>query len=108
MTKCLICEQRPARIAGQCHNCHNKIMADTNKGNVGSNGVKPKYYLTFRGHVVGLYPKTDGMLQARFEPKKTDKRLPKKMTINLNAYCEGYDRNTIKRFKVCVLSVAHA
>ena len=106
MTKCLICEQRPARVNGMCHNCHTRINSDTQKRN--GNDTKPTYYLTYKGHVVGLYPGKGGMLHARLEPQKTAERLPKKMTIDLNGYCEGYDRDTIKRFKRCVLQVAHA
>ena len=106
MTKCLICEQRPARIRGLCHNCQSHIDKDTRIRN--GNGAKPKYYLTYRGHVVGLYPEKGGTLKARLEPKKTAARLPKKITINLDTYCDGYDREQIKRFKACVLRVAHA
>ena len=106
MTKCLICEQRPARTGGLCHNCHTKVDSETLKRNGKAN--KPRYYLTYRVHVVGLYPEADGKLHARLEPRKTPGRLPKKMTIDLNGYCEGYDRDTIKRFKRCVLQVAHA
>ena len=104
--KCIVCEQRPARVNGLCQNCHTKIEAETTRQN--GKTSKPTYYLTYRGHVVGLYPQADGKLHARLELRKTGARLPKKITIDLNGYCEGYDRETIKRFKACVLQVAHA
>ena len=106
MSKCLICEQRPARVKGMCPPCHDQVDKEARQRNARAN--KPKYYLTYKGHVVGLYSEKGGTLKARYEPKINAGHLPKTITIDLNGYCEGYTREQIKRFKACVLQVAHA
>ncbi|HUV51899.1 MAG TPA: hypothetical protein VMW64_02340 [Dehalococcoidia bacterium] len=103
MTKCVICDQRPSREDGLCQNCADKL--DSAKRHNG-NG-EPRYFLTYHGHVIGLYPNGGGMLTPRLLQRNPDK-LPKSKTINLNVFCEGFDRDQIKRFKACVLSTANA
>ena len=103
MTKCVICEQRPQRKGGYCAHCASRLEAERKAK---ANG-KPKYYLTYRGHVVGLFSNGDGTLKARLLTRSADK-LPKRNTIDLNRYCEGYSRQKIKDFKACVLKLANA
>lgn len=101
MVKCIICERRPANGNGQCGNCASKIEAQK------KHHEQPKHYLTYRGHVVGLYPNGDGTLRARLLNRNPD-NLPKSRTVNLNKYCDGYTRDKIKAFKRCVLQLANA
>ncbi len=102
MTKCVICERRPANGNGRCATCDSRINAQSNR-----NTDQPKHYLTYRGTVVGLYPNGNGTLIARLLNRKPD-NLPKKITLDLNHYCEGYTRDKIKAFKRCVLQLANA
>jgi len=102
MTKCVICGQRPANgHEGRCVQCHSKIVA------MGKRPVQPQYFLTYRGSVVGLYPNGDKTLKPRLLNRSVE-HLPKGKTINLDHYCVGYSREVIKRFKACVLQLAHA
>jgi len=101
--KCLICETRPALKSGYCANCTAKMEAEE-RARAHDQPVK---FLTYRGHVVGLYPSGNGTLKARLETR-SDTSLPKCRTLDLNTYLEGYDRDMIKRFKACVLKLAHA
>lgn len=104
MTTCVICnKRRTLNPSGMCSPCENKIKADTAK----SRPVKPEKYVTYRGHVVGMYRNGDGNLHPRLLSICPD-RLPKTYTINLDTFCEGYDRSVIKRLKACVLNLAHA
>ena len=101
MTKCVICEERPANGNGRCVQCAGKITKMSKRT------VEPQYYLTYRGHVIGLYPDSDKTLKPRLLTR-SDKHLPKGKTVDLNHYCEGYSREVIKRFKACILQLAHA
>ena len=101
MTKCVICEQRPANGNGQCVQCSNHIAK------LGKRAPQPRHFLTYRGDVVGLYPNGGGTLKPRLLQRSAE-HLPKGKTLDLNHYCEGYSRETIKRFKACVLQLAHA
>ena len=104
MAKCVICEQRPAKKDnGQCSVCADKIEAANNK----RKPAQPVKFLTYRGHVVGLYPDGKGKLKGRLLKRKAE-NLPKSKTINLNIYCEGYSRAMIKSFKASVLMLANA
>ncbi len=103
MTKCIICEQRPQRQDCYCANCASKLRAERKA----KAKDKPKYYLTYRGSVVGLFPKDGGVLRARLLTRSV-KSLPKQSTIDLNRYCVGYSRTVIKQFKACVLRLANA
>lgn len=100
--KCLVCERRP-RHEGKayCHNCLVKIEADKRR----RQAIKPVQYLTYRGHVVALYPNGDGKLQGKL--MSTDpQRLPKGITLDLNTYLEGFTREQVKRLKASVLRLA--
>ena len=101
MTKCVICEKRPANGNGQCVECSGKIAK------MGKRKEQPRHFLTYRGHVVGLYPNGDKALKPRLLGRSAE-HLPKGKTIDLNHYCPGYSREVIKRFKACVLQLAHA
>ena len=103
MTKCVICERRPANGMGFCSPCSNKLEAEHKRKDNG----KPRFYLTYRGHVVALYPGGNGRLKPQLLRRSPD-GLPKRNTVDLNVYCEGYSREVIKRFKACVLQSANA
>ena len=103
MTKCIICTKRPAKSDGFCTPCGNHIEAERKaKAN-----NKPLHFLTYRGHVVGLYPVGEGKLKPRLL-KRSAEHLPKRNTLDLNVYLDGFTREKIKSFKACVLSLAHA
>jgi len=104
MTHCVICNKRPTNNpSGRCSPCENKIKAATEK----LRPVKPEKYVTYRGHVVGMYRVDKGKLHPRLLSVRPE-RLPVTKTINLDMFCDGYDRAIIKRLKACVLSLAHA
>lgn len=100
--KCLICEQRPApQDSPYCKVCGDKVQAEIRhrKADV------PVWLLTYRGHVVGLYPKGEGLLTPRLLKRNAEK-LPKGKTIDLNKYQAGYTRGQIKKFKRSVMRLA--
>ena len=99
--KCVICGRRPANGSGYCAPCLDKMNSQRKVK------AEPQHFLTYRGHVVGLYPDGAGRLTAR-PLQRNPNRLPKGKTINLNVYCEGYTREVIKRFQSCVLQLAYA
>lgn len=103
MAKCIICERRPAKEGSYCGQCNTKIDVDR-KARLGD---KPEKFLTYRGHVVGLFKNGNGRLQAKLLRRSAD-RLPKGKTIDLNVYCKGYTRQQIKDFKRCILKLAFA
>lgn len=100
---CAICDRRPANGGAYCSNCTAKLEAESRRK------AKPEaqHYLTYRGHVVGLYPDGNGALKARLLNRNPE-NLPKSRTLNLNRYCEGYTRDKIKAFKRCILQLANA
>jgi len=101
MTKCVICDQRPSRVNGRCTHCNTQLEAvSTAKAK-----AQPRNFLTYRGHVVGLFPNGGKTLVARLL-SRSDKYLPKRKTVNLNIYCNGFTREKIKSFKACVLRLA--
>jgi hypothetical protein len=97
-SKCVVCGVRPMTVNGRCKVCHDQITAATNH-------KKPEKYLTYRGIVVGLFQSGAGKLRGRLL-RVSDTRLPKYKTINLNEYCEGFDRVQIKSFKAACLQLA--
>lgn len=104
MTKCLICEQRPSHNGnGFCQPCQDRV----DKGSKASKPDKPTKYVTYRGHVVGMFPAGKGTLRPQLL-SRSPKGLPKSCTLDLNTYLEGFDRETIKRLKATVLQLAHA
>jgi len=101
---CVICDRRPATNGnGFCHNCDSKLESQRKR----KNGNKVKHFLTYRGHVVGLFHSSTGMLKPRLLNRNPDK-LPRRKTLDLNRYCEGFSRAQIKDFKACVLSLANS
>lgn len=99
-SKCVICDVKPSQTEkGYCHNCNAKIEAM-------KSNRKPEAhrYITFKGVVIGCFPKgkptkdTPQMYDAVKLHVDPD-RLPKRKTINLNTYCEGYTRDQVKKFK---------
>jgi len=103
MTKCTICSQRPAKVDGFCVPCNDRIEADRNR----RKRPDPRHFLSYRGHVVGLFPNGDGMLKA-YLLRRNPERLPIARTVNLDSWCDGFSRERIKEFKACVLKLAHA
>ncbi len=103
MIHCIICEKHPAKTNGWCGNCAQKIASMSN-GN-GNGNHKPRYYLTYRGIVVGLYPNGGDSLKARLSGKSVE-GLPKGITLDLNTYLDGYTRQQIKAFKAACLKLA--
>ncbi|MDD5547065.1 MAG: hypothetical protein PHO67_07945 [Candidatus Omnitrophica bacterium] len=100
--KCIICESRPVAMgvkAGYCKQCSDQIEAQK-RARSGKDEVYK--YLTYRGVVIALKPvKKQGgsqMYNAERVFKNPD-TLPKGITVNLNQYCEGYDRSQIKKMK---------
>jgi len=104
MTKCIICEERPSRKGtGFCTQCQQRV----DKLSKASQTVKPSKFVTYRGHVVGMYPAGKGTLRPRLL-SRTPNGLPKSRTLDLNTYLDGFNRDTIKRLKATVLQLAHA
>lgn len=101
MTKCVICDHRPAR-QGQpyCPTCADQIAAEERR-----RAPQPVKFLTYRGIVAGLYPNGNGELVAR-RVGRDPAKLPKGRTINLDRYCPGYTREQVKKFKRALLSMA--
>jgi hypothetical protein len=100
-SKCVVCGVRPMTVRGRCRTCDDQITAATNRRRT----EKPEKYLTYRGIVVGLFQSGTGKLRGRLL-RVSDTRLPKYKTINLNEYCEGFDRTQIKSFKAACLQLA--
>ena len=101
--KCVICGRRPSRQGAYCQICADKLDSQKRRNGNG----EPKHYLTYKGHVVGLYPAGEKQLKPRLLGRSAE-HLPKGKTIDLNHYCQGFSREVIKRFKACVLQLAHA
>jgi hypothetical protein len=99
--KCIICERRPARDGAYCPNCNQKIEAEKRR----AEPEKPVKFLTYRGHVVGLYRNGNGRLTPQLL-QRSPENLPKSQTLNLNTYIPGFSREQIKKFKACVLQLA--
>ncbi len=102
MTKCVICERRPAVDNGTCGNCKAKIDSETRR----HQPVKPVKFLVYHGMAVALVPNGKGTLKTVAINRNPD-TLPENKLLNLNRYCEGYSRDMIKSFKKAVLQ-AHA
>ena len=105
MPKCVICGQKPANGDGIfCVNCKGKIDADKQR----RKNDQPVKFLVYKDYVVGLYRNGEaGKYHGKLLGRDADK-LPKNKTLNLNHYCEGYDRGQIKRLKAKVLALAEA
>ena len=103
MTKCVICERRPVHDKGRCLQCSSTIkVAERRK-----QAQQPVKFLTYHGHVVGLYPNGGRTLKGRLL-RRGPEHLPKLKTLDLNTYLHGFTREQIKAFKAAVLKLAHA
>lgn len=98
--KCVICNIRPARNGGYCSNCEARIKA--RKSTKHDSAIVK--YLIYRGDVVGLVPDGNGTYKP-VAVSTNPNRLPKDRTIDLDHYCEGFDRSQIKKFKAAVALV---
>lgn len=104
--KCIICNHRPARTdEGYCANCAAQV--EKARESTRKHDAKPVKFLTYRGHVVGLFSNGDGTLKSRLL-RGNPERLPKAKTLDLNTYLPGFTRQQVKRFKACVLKLAYA
>lgn len=104
MTKCIICNERPGLNGdGLCNNCQQKV----DSLGKARQPDKPFRFVTYRGHVVGMFPSGKGTFAPRLLGRNPD-HLPKGKTLNLDHYIEGFSRETIKRLKATVLSLAGA
>ncbi len=99
--KCIICQTRPVQkgqTAGYCKQCADQIAARS----VRTPKVEVEKYLHYRGKVAAvIYTHSEGGVR-KFKVQQVFKSLdtlPKAKVINLDTYCEGYDRNQIKKFK---------
>ena len=102
--KCPIFDQRPINGGGRfCAICADKLAAERRLNRLG----QPQRFLTYRGHVVGLFRNGGGNLSPRLL-RRTAKYLPQCRTLDLNTYLDGFSRNQIKTFKRCILSLAAA
>ena len=99
---CVVCDHRPARVAGLCTNCNAKVESERKR----KADQEPFRFVTYHGHVVGMFPNgRDGNYIPRLLKREPDK-LPKGRTINLDHYCEGFTRDQIKKMKRCILALA--
>ena len=101
--KCVICDKRPANGGGYCVQCADGVTRERKA----RTSDQPRNFLHYRGHVVGLYPDGDKTLKARLL-KRSLKGLPKRKTVDLDHYCNGYSREVVKRFKACILTLVNA
>ena len=100
---CAICGHRPAKIGPYCANCQAKLEAEKRSRRAG----KPVKYASYRGHVVGFFRNGGGKLVVRLLQRKPD-NLPKGITLDLNTYIPGFDREQIKKIKTAVLTLANS
>ena len=100
---CILCDRRPAREGAFCTNCAAKVSVERNH----NTRQKPFRFLTYRGIVVGMYPNGNGTLKPRLL-RRDPKYLPKRITLDLNTYLEGFTRAQIKKMKGVCLQLANA
>ena len=101
MTKCIICDQRPALAEdGFCDTCQDRITASIRKP---EQAVK---FATYRGIVIGFYRNGGKALVPRLV-KRAPGNLPKGKTIDLNTYIEGFTRQQVKKIKATILQLGN-
>jgi hypothetical protein len=108
--KCVICETRPAMAQSPyCNQCHSRIQRDSDERD--NRKETPRYYLHYRGIVIGLYPIgecEDRQLHYRAQREHSDlENIPKSRVINIDQYQHGYTRDQIKKFKAACLSLGN-
>jgi hypothetical protein len=99
--KCLICAIRPSNGEPYCKHCSTQIEADKRH----KQKPRPFRYVTYRGVTFEFRPAKGG----RFIPHyigRNPETLPKKLLIDLNKYCPGFDREQVKKLKRLCLSFA--
>lgn len=106
--KCIICGRRPENGNGNgyCHNCWQKIQSLKTHS---SNSVTARHPLTprfivYHGNVVELKLNGNG----RYKPSLTGRnpeKLPKKGTLNIDRYVQGYTREQVKKMQRVVLQL---
>lgn len=101
MSKCIICNVKPASKGYLCYNCQQKIEAERRRR---QNKAKPERYLLYRGNVVGLFSNGDNSLSPKLL-NCNPKSLPKSKVLNLDTYLPGFTRDQIRRFKKAVKQV---
>lgn len=100
--KCIICETRPVvegDAAGYCKVCADRIAAGKSAKSAQDD---VRAYLTYQGKVVALKPchiEAGVQIYDCVRVYKDPATLPKSKTLDLNHYCEGYNREQIKKFK---------
>jgi hypothetical protein len=109
--KCIVCDKRPA-VRGDiyCAMCRTKVEAATQSRE--DSKVEPRYYIAWKGTVVGLYPvgeADDGQMHYKPRLESLDvEALPKSRTINIDQFVPGYDRSQIAKLKRTCLMLAGA
>ena len=103
MAKCMLCGRRPARVEGRCAHCQAIIEAEARR----KRKPQPWRYVAYRGNVVGFYPNGGDRLIPRLVNRDPAK-LPKSRLINLDAYCQGFTRQQVKKMKAAVLAISRA
>jgi hypothetical protein len=99
--KCIICETRPVQTgqaAGYCKQCADQIAARS----VRAPKVEVEKYITYRGKIAAVIFDHEEQGVKKYKVTQVYKsidQLPKGKIINLDTYCEGFDRNQIKTFK---------
>ena len=104
MSKCVICDVRPVNgnPEGMCAHCFAKVERERQL----RRPQKPFRYVTYQGHVVGMFRNQGGTLSPRLLGI-APKRLPKSITLDLNRYLDGFSRDQIKKMKKCVQQLVH-
>ena len=100
--KCVICGIRPVakgEKAGYCKVCSDQIAAGKSARSAREEVYK---YLTYQGKVIALKPSRAEAGVQMYKAERVYKNpesLPKGKLIDLNHYCDGFDRSQIKRMK---------
>jgi hypothetical protein len=104
--KCFICDTRPATGGIYCHNCYEHIQAEIRRSHESHKAINPERFITYQGKVISMVNLGDGMGKYQASNKPPEK-LPKAKTIDLNVFCDGFEREEIKRLKRLVLSLTN-
>ncbi len=97
--ECLICGTRPRHNGGKyCRPCADSLPKD----HEGAWWAKAFKYAVWRGYGVAFMPDGKGNYKPVLLPKGAIGKLTKAKVINLDQYCEGYERMTIKRLKAAI------
>jgi hypothetical protein len=101
--KCAICDHRPAARGGKyCYICASQMEADRRR-------IKrvPFRFATYRGSSIAFFKRGDGGLD--YLPiKRKPENLPKGITLDLNTYIHGFEREQVHKIKTAILQCANA